>query len=169
LKVETSLEDIMAEDKKDFDGIRYRIETKSPGVFRFLFYGLVFWGVCFMAYYLFGGWSSQGEFEQKKKVRQEQTAKGGESPVASVHTEGKKEDYIAMGKKEFAARCVSCHGPEARGGIGPDLTRKEFKFGRTEQAIAESIADGRPGGMPPFKNELSHEKVEGLVAYILSL
>jgi cytochrome c oxidase cbb3-type subunit 3 len=163
------MEVTMADANKDFDGIKYRIETKSPGVFRFLFMGLIVWGVCFMAYYLFGGWSSQGEFEQKKKARQEQGAKGGESPVAVVHKEGKKEDYIAVGKKEFAARCVSCHGPEARGGIGPDLTRKEFKYGRTEQAIAESIAGGRPGGMPPFKSELSHEKIEGLVAYILSL
>ena len=159
----------MADDKKDFDGIRYRIETRSPGVFRLLFMGLIIWGLCFMAYYLFGGWSSQGEFEQKKKVRQGQAAKGEVSLPALVHKEGKKEDYIAAGKKEFAARCASCHGAEARGGIGPDLTRKEFKFGRTEQAIAESITDGRPSGMPPFKKELSHEKIEGLVAYILSL
>ena len=159
----------MADDKKDFDGIRYRIETRSPGVFRLLFMGLIIWGLCFMAYYLFGGWSSQGEFEQKKKAGQEQAAKGGESSPALVHKEGKKEDYIAAGKKEFAARCASCHGAEARGGIGPDLTRKEFKFGRTERAIVESITDGRPNGMPPFKNELSHEKIEGLVAYILSL
>ena len=159
----------MADDNKDFDGIKYRIETKSPGVFRFLFFGLIIWGVCFMAYYLFGGWSSQKEFEQKNKVRAEQAAKGGEAPAGFAHKEGKKEEYLAVGKKEFAARCVSCHGPEARGGIGPDLTRKEFKYGRTEQAIAESIAAGRPGGMPSFKNELSHEKIEGLVAYILSL
>lgn len=157
-------------EKNDFDGIEYRIEKKSPGVFRLLFWGLVAWGVAFIAYYLFGGWSSEGEFEQKKKAKQETAAKGGPPAAAPlVHKEGKKEDYIAMGKAEYAARCAVCHGPEAKGGIGPDLTRKEYKYGRTEQAIIESISEGRPDGMPPFKNELSHEKIEGLVAYVLSL
>lgn len=155
----------MAENH-DFDGIEYRIEKKSPGIFRLLFVGLVVWGVVFIAYYLFSGWSSAGEFEQKKKAKQETAAK---AAPAVAHKEGKKEDYLAMGKAEFAARCSVCHGANAKGGIGPDLTRKEYKFGRTEEAIAQSISEGRPNGMPPFKNELSHEKIEGLVAYILSL
>lgn len=158
----------MADDKKDFDGIKYRIETKSPGVFRLLFYGLVIWGVCFIAYYLFGSWSSQEEFEQKKKAKLEQAAKGG-APAAGEQKKGKPEEYLAIGKAEFAARCAVCHGADAKGGIGPDLTRKEYKYGRTAQAVAESIGEGRPGGMPSFKNELSHEKIEGLVKYILSL
>ena len=162
----------MADDNKDFDGIKYRIETKSPAVFRALFTVLIVWAVSFMAYYLFSGWSSQEEFARKKQSKQESLAKqpqGGEAPAAGAHKEGKREEYVAMGKKEFAARCVACHGADAKGGIGPDLTRKEFKYGKSEQAIAETIAEGRPGGMPPFKNDLSHEKIEGLVKYILSL
>jgi cytochrome c oxidase cbb3-type subunit 3 len=120
-----------------------------------------------MGYYLFSGWSSQAEFEQIKEAKQKQMASG--QPVPGAHREGPAVDYIAAGKKEFAAHCAVCHGPEAKGGIGPDLTRKEFKFGRTEQAISQSISDGRPGGMPGFKNDLSHEKLESLVKYILSL
>jgi cytochrome c oxidase cbb3-type subunit 3 len=162
----------MAEDKKDFDGIKYRVETKSPGVFRALFTVLIVWAVCFMAYYLFSGWSSEGEFARKKQAKQESLTKqpqGGEVPATGANLEGKQEEHVAMGKKEFAARCVACHGPDAKGGIGPDLTRKEFKYGKSEQAIAETIAEGRPGGMPSFKNDLSHEKIEGLVKYLLSL
>lgn len=160
----------MAGDDKDFDGIRYRVETKSPVVFRLLFSGLVVWAICFMAYYLFSGWSSQGEFEQKKTARQEALARGGGAvPRGEGHKEGKKEEYIAIGKAEFAARCASCHGAEAKGGIGPDLTRKEFKYGKSEAALTETISKGRPGGMPTFGNELSHEKIAGLVQYILSL
>ena len=163
----------MADDNKDFDGIRYRIETKSPGVFRALFTVLIVWAVCFMAYYLFSGWSSEGEFARKREAKQEKLTTNrpavGETPAVGAHSEGKKEDDIAIGKKEFVERCVACHGPAAKGGIGPDLTRTEFKYGKSEQAIAESIAKGRPGGMPAFKNDLSHEKIEGLVKYILSL
>jgi cytochrome c oxidase cbb3-type subunit III len=157
----------MSDDNKDYDGIRYRNETKSPLVFRALLSILVVWAVCFMGYYLFSGWSSQAEFAQKKEAKHKQLASG--QPVPGAHKEGPAVDYVAAGKKEFAARCAVCHGTEAKGGIGPDLTRKEFTFGKTEQAIMQTISDGRPGGMPGFKNDLSHEKLEGLVKYILSL
>ena len=157
----------MSDDNKDYDGIRYRAETKSPLVSRALYAILILWGVCFIGYYLFSGWSSQGEFAQKKKAKQDQLAAG--QPASGAHKEGKTEDYVAAGKKEYAARCAACHGPEAKGGIGPDLTRKEYKYGKTEQAINQSISDGRPGGMPGFKNDLSHEKLESLVKYLLSL
>ncbi|HEY6871949.1 MAG TPA: c-type cytochrome [Geobacteraceae bacterium] len=160
------------QQQHDFDGIRYRIERKSPTVFRVLFSVLVLWAVFFIAYYLFSGWSSEGEFARKQQAKSAMLAKqppGGDVPAADAHREGKKEDYIAMGKQLFAERCISCHGADAKGGIGPDLTRKEFKYGKTEQAIAETIAGGRPGGMPSFQNDLSREKIEGLVKYILSL
>jgi cytochrome c oxidase cbb3-type subunit III len=162
----------MSDEDKDFDGIRYRIETKSPKVFRVLFSVLIVWAVCFMAFYLFSGWSSEGEFAREKQAKQESKAnqpQGGEAPATGAHPEGKTENYIAMGKKVFAERCVSCHGADAKGGIGPDLTRKEYKYGKTEQALTATIAEGRPGGMPAFKNDLSHEKIEGLVKYLLSL
>ena len=152
---------------QSYDGIKYREEKKAPAVFRILFWGLVFWGVSFIGYFLFSGWSSQGEFEQKKKAREEQVAKG--TPAAGAHREGKKEEYLAVGRSEFSVRCASCHGPDGKGVIGPDLTRKEYKYGKSRQAITESISNGRPGGMPAFGKEISHEKVEGLVEYLLSL
>jgi len=154
-------------DNHNYDGIKYSEETKSPLVFRILMSVLVIWGVLFIAYFLFSGWSSSSEFEQKKKAKAAQLAASG--AVAKAHPEGKKEDYIAAGKAEFAAKCASCHGADAKGKIGPDLTRKEYKFGRTPAAITESISLGRPGGMPAFGKEISHEKIEGLVQYLLSL
>ncbi len=154
-------------DQHDYDGIRYREEKSSPAIFRLLFGGLVVWAVIFMGYYLFSGWSSEAEFLQKKKVKEEQLAKA--APALGVHKEGKKEDYLAMGKKDYAAKCASCHGAEGKGGVGTDLTRKEFTFGKTEKDIAESISKGRPGGMPDFGKELSHEQVEGLVQFVMSL
>lgn len=162
----------MSAEHNDYDGISYREETKSPLVFRILFTVLVVWGIAFMGHYLFGGWSSQGEYAQKKSAKEAMLAAEqlkGVAPAAAAHPEGKKEGYIAMGKKEFAERCAACHGASAKGGIGPDLTQANYKYGKTETAITQSISEGRPGGMPSFKNDLSHEKVEGLVAYLLSL
>ena len=157
----------MAEDKHDFDGIRYREEKGAPPIFKVLLAILVIWGIGYMGYYLFSGWSSEKEFKEKQQAKAALVAAGEKLPGA--HPEGAPADYLAMGKKEFAARCASCHGQNGKGGFAPDLTSKTFKYGRTAQAVKETITGGRPGGMPAFGNEVSHEQMEGLVQYVLSL
>ena len=163
----------MSDENKEYDGIRYRAEKHSPLVFRILFLGLVTWGVVFMGYYLFSGWSSAGEFTEIKKAKEARLAaqKEKESAQQAIPTNEEigSTKLIEKGKKEFAERCASCHGENAKGGIGPDLTRKEFKYGKSAPQVTSSIVDGRPGGMPSFKNDLSGEKIQGLVQYVLSL
>jgi cytochrome c oxidase cbb3-type subunit III len=163
----------MSDDNKDYDGIKYRQADKPPLVFKILFTVLVVWGVAFMGHYLFGGWSSIAEYEGIKKAKEvrlaTQNLKGSESTTVSTNKERKTANLAGAGKKDFAERCASCHGPDAKGGIGPDLTRKQFKYGRSAADVTQSVVEGRPGGMPSFKNDLSHEKIEGIVQYVLSL
>jgi len=163
----------MSLDHKDYDGITYNAQDKPPLVFKLLCTGLVIWGIAFMGHYLFGGWTSTGEYAQKKSAKEAilaaQQLKNVPAEAAAPIPEAKKVELLAAGKKEFAERCAACHGASAKGGIGPDLTLPNYKYGKTAQAIAQSIAEGRPGGMPSFKNDLSREKVEGLVQYLLSL
>ncbi|GFO67113.1 hypothetical protein GMLC_06920 [Geomonas limicola] len=163
----------MALEHKDYDGITYNAQDKPPLVFKLLFAGLVIWGISFMGHYLFGGWTSQGEYAQKKSAKEAmlkaQQLKDVAPQAAVPIPEAKKVELVAAGKKEFAERCAACHGASAKGGIGPDLTQVKYKFGKAPDAIAQSIAEGRPGGMPSFKNDLSKEKIEGLVQYLLSL
>ncbi|WP_224963422.1 c-type cytochrome [Geomonas subterranea] len=161
----------MSDENKEYDGIKYRVEKNSPLVFRILFFGLLTWGIIFMAYYLFSGWTSYGEYAEIKKAKEARLAvqTPGAGQAVPAHEEIRSTDLIAAGKKEFAARCASCHGADGKGGIGPDLTAKQFKYGRTAPEVTASISDGRPGGMPGFKNELSGDKIQGLVQYVLSL
>ncbi len=55
------------------DGIVEDRNQSPPVYFNILFYGLIIWGVLFMAYYLLSGWSSQQEFEQKMEIHQQQS------------------------------------------------------------------------------------------------
>ena len=55
------------------DGIVEDRQQAPPVYFNILFYGLIIWGVIFMAYYLLSGWSSDAEFQQKMNTHQEQT------------------------------------------------------------------------------------------------
>lgn len=162
----------MHDDNKEYDGIRYRPNDEPPLPFKILHRGLALWGICFIAYYLLSGWSSHGEYIQVKKAKEArlaaEKAKGGEEKLAT-HEEKRSTRDIGEGKKAFAARCASCHGAEAKGGIGPNLTARQFKYGRSAPEVTRSIVEGRPGGMPPFGNELSKEQIEGLVQYVLSL
>ena len=64
------MEDHMSEQTKkannhSYDGTTEDRNAPPPFYFNLLFYGLIIWGVVFMAYFLFSGWSSQDEFQQK--------------------------------------------------------------------------------------------------------
>jgi len=163
----------MSDENKEYDGIRYRDEKDAPLVFRILFYGLIAWGVIFAGYYLLSGWSSYGEYAQIKKAKEARLAaqaqQESEGTARPAHEEIRSTNLLDEGKKEYAARCAACHGVDGKGGIGPDLTSRKYKYGRSAPEVTASIVDGRPGGMPGFKNELSGEKVQGVVQYVLSL
>ena len=163
----------MSDGNKEYDGISYNPKDRPPFIFNLLYYGLWIWGLCFMGYFLFSGWSSYGEYAGIKKAKearlaaQKQTGAGG--VTVNTMRERTTPELISQGKKDFAVHCASCHGPAAKGGIGPDLTRKTFKYGKTAPEVTRTVLEGRPGGMPSFKNELSTDQIEGLVQYVLSL
>ncbi|SKA09050.1 cytochrome c oxidase cbb3-type subunit 3 [Trichlorobacter thiogenes] len=69
----------------------------------------------------------------------------------------------------FAELCAACHGSQARGGVGPDLSASRYKYGKNRSAIIKSILDGRAGGMPAFGSHLKPEEAAVLAEYLLSL
>lgn len=159
-------------EKQDYDGIKYREEKSSPGIFRILFTVLVIWGVIFMGYYLFSGWSSQSEADAARKVltdKKQVAHKTVEDTVLHQGSGHKVDTYIAAGKQLYAKFCAACHGENGKGPVGPDLTSSKYIYGKTRLDIAMSISEGRPNGMPAFNSQTSPEQVEGLVEYLLSL
>ena len=162
-------------EQHDYDGIKYREGNKSPAIFNILLTVLVVWGVIYMGYYLFSGWSSQAEADAAKKARDSQKQAAHKAVEASATGaaagggEHKVETYIAAGKKLFSNLCVSCHGESAKGGVGPDLTASKYKYGKARLDITKTISEGRPGGMPSFSNQISKEQVESLVEFVLTL
>ena len=160
-------------ERHDYDGIKYREENQSPAIFRILLMVLVVWGVSFMGYYLFSGWSSQTEADAVKKARdsQKQAAhKAVESTAVGTADGGHKvETYVAAGKQLFGTLCVACHGDSAKGGVGPDLTVSKYKYGKARLDITKTISEGRPGGMPSFSGQINSEQIESIVEFLLTL
>jgi putative heme-binding domain-containing protein len=59
------------------------------------------------------------------------------------------ETAIGIGRTLFANRCADCHGPDAKGKLGPDLTLRWTRGASDESAFAV-IRNGVPGSsMPP--------------------
>lgn len=67
----------------------------------------------------------------------------------------------------YAARCADCHGADATGVRGPDLTRL-WGAGATDDRVFQTIRRGVPGSIMPASTAPDVE-VEALVAYLRSL
>src|SRR5439155_12748780 len=71
--------------------------------------------------------------------------------LASAQTHDANAAALADGQKLFAANCSTCHGWDARGARGPDLTSGAWRHGSSAAEIANNIRNGIPGtGMPAF-------------------
>jgi cytochrome c oxidase cbb3-type subunit III len=77
---------------------------------------------------------------------------------------------VSAGAGLFRASCAGCHGRNATGARGPDLTRGTFRHAADDAALFRVIAMGIPGSaMPAARPQHSEPAVWQLVAYIRSL
>jgi cytochrome c oxidase cbb3-type subunit 3 len=80
------------------------------------------------------------------------------------------EATLAVGRDRFAKTCASCHGENAQGLIGPNLTDDYWIHGGAVVKVFNTIVKGVPAkGMPPWGRALSPEELGGLSSYIRSL
>ena len=76
---------------------------------------------------------------------------------------------ISEGKRLYSAyNCVGCHA-HGGGGIGPPLMDAEWIYGYAPANIYFTILEGRPDGMPSFRNKIPDHQVWQLVAYVQSM
>jgi putative heme-binding domain-containing protein len=84
--------------------------------------------------------------------------------------EAKDPAALAEGQALFRGLCSGCHGGNARGGKGPDLTDGRWIHGPTDADIARIIMNGVPKTtMKALGESLTPAQVRKCVAYIRSL
>jgi cytochrome c oxidase cbb3-type subunit III len=95
-------------------------------------------------------------------------AKGGPlDPRAAAY--GRNAFAIAQGQQLFGTmNCVGCHS-HGGGGMGPALMDAQWRYGGRIDQIAESIAKGRPNGMPAWQGKLTDQQIWQLAAYVRTL
>ena len=82
-------------------------------------------------------------------------------------------DYRAYdtneGKRLFTQyNCSGCHF-NGGGGIGPPLMDEKWIYGDKPENIYSTIIEGRPNGMPSFRQKISDGQVQQIVAYVQSM
>ena len=96
---------------------------------------------------------------------------GSNTPAASPTPSGPVGD-AAKGQEKFAATCISCHGPDAKGiaGLGKDLTTSEFAKGKADAELVAFVktasVDMPPKGGNPA---LTDQDLADIVAYVRTL
>jgi cbb3-type cytochrome c oxidase subunit III len=94
------------------------------------------------------------------------------NPVAAT------SESIAAGRQIFQRYCATCHGINAQGGSGsdisppaPDLTDNEWKHGSTDGEIFYVIKNGVPPdlNMEPWGDRINDTDIWNVVNYIDSL
>ena len=94
--------------------------------------------------------------------------------------DGATPAMVKEGKKLYEGRglCIACHGPAGRGGVGPDLTDREWWHGDgSYPAIVQQVREGIPversrsgTPMPPKGgSSLNESELRAVAAYVHSL
>jgi cytochrome c oxidase cbb3-type subunit III len=77
---------------------------------------------------------------------------------------------LAQGKEVFVSTCAACHKTDGGGNIGPNLTDAYWIHGNKATDIYRTVTEGVPAkGMPTWAPVLGEQRVEAVVAYVLSI
>ena len=80
------------------------------------------------------------------------------------------QGWMEFGASVFKGNCVSCHGADAGGLIGPNLRDDHWKNVTAITDIYGTIANGAAAGaMPAWDNRLNQNEIILLSAYVASL
>ena len=95
---------------------------------------------------------------------------GAEKPPTPEISPFQENAYgIAEGKRLYTQfNCAGCHA-NGGGGMGPALMDEEWIYGDHPANIFATIVEGRPNGMPSWRNKLTDAQVWQLVAYVQSM
>jgi len=97
---------------------------------------------------------------------------GGEAPPPPDPRDKEYEGnafHISNGQRYFEwFNCSGCHF-NGGGGIGPALMDQKWRYGGRIDQIYASIAQGRPNGMPAFKDKIPPGQIWEIAAYVRSL
>lgn len=159
----------------NYDGIE-EYDNPTPGWWTWLFILSIIFAIF---YYLIMNIVSQGKLSPAAYHEREQAEytkrQFGElvdvkPDNASLFKLMGEERWRSAGGAIFQSNCVACHGKNAQGDIGPNLTDDFYIYVKKLSDIPDVVSVGRNNGsMPAWNTRLSKEEILVVSAYVASL
>jgi cytochrome c oxidase cbb3-type subunit 3 len=143
-------------------------DNPIPLWFNVSFYGAIVFGIFYIFYYDFSGWSQVSQY-QAQVARVEAKVAATRPSLPSENPYRGDPEAIKEGATVFATICAACHKPDGTGLVGPSLVDPYWKYGHTDAELFETVSKGRPGGMPAWGAQLGNEKIWKVLAYVETL
>jgi cytochrome c oxidase cbb3-type subunit III len=173
VKAKEDLDTLLMRDHS-YDGIM-ELDNKAPAWFQFLFYITILFAVVYMVNFhvLKKDNLMIDEYTQEMTAAQQEKdvlmKSGGFINETNVTVLNSPEDLKA-GKDIFVTNCVSCHGNNGEGTVGPNLTDDYWIHGGGIKNVFATISNGVPAkGMITWKAQLNPKQIQQAASYVLSL
>jgi cytochrome c oxidase cbb3-type subunit 3 len=158
----------------EFDGIR-ELDNRIPPWFSTLFIGTIVFGVAYLLDYHVLGSSPLMADEYRNEI-----AAADLQHRIRIASEGSIDEnaLVALvdpealnrGKSEFKKYCVSCHGSDGQGVVGPNLTDDYWIHGGGIKNVYTTIKQGIPAkGMISWQLVFTPKQIQEIASYVLSL
>ena len=158
----------------EYDGIR-EYDNPTPGWWTWIFMLTIVYSFFYLLYYHNGAVdrSLLSSYDQAvaDNLRLQFSEIGElEGDQATVLKYMNDEKWLKVGEIVYKGNCVSCHGQDAAGLVGPNLTDEHWKGVKKLTDIVRIVRDGAANGaMPPWKTRLHPNEVVLVSSYIASL
>lgn len=160
--------------EEDFDGIT-ELDNRVPPWFNYLFGATVIFAVVYMVNYhiLKTGPLPLAEYSEEISsadlMRRVRLASEGEIDEGTLSAM-KDEASLREGMEKYNKNCVSCHGSQGGGIVGPNLTDPYWIHGGGVKNIFATIKNGVPAkGMISWKLVFTPKEMQQIASYILTL
>ena len=157
-----------------YDGIQ-EFDNPLPGWWKWMFIGSILFAFPYAAYYHGGGEgrSAAAHYDQALAANiRLQFAEIGELSLdrESVVKFLYEPSWLRVGQTVFKTNCVSCHGADGGGLVGPNLTDDHYKNVKDIGDILTVLQNGaNAGAMPAWKNRMSANELVLAASYVASL
>jgi cytochrome c oxidase cbb3-type subunit 3 len=155
----------------DYDGIR-EFDNPLPNWWLAIFFLTTVFGYGYWLHYHVAktGTSILAEFAADQAEAARKLADSGKGLTDELLvTLSKDPATTSSGEKTFKQLCVQCHGEQAEGKVGPNLTDEFWLHGNKPTEIYKSVAGGYVAkGMPSWLPTIGPERTRQVVSYVLT-
>ena len=158
----------------NYDGIQ-ELDNPTPGWWTWIFVLTFVWGVIYIIVAFAGGDELSPEAFYKHDLIEALKAQYGQlgdvkSDTPTLVRLMNDEKWNRVGASIFQSNCISCHGVDASGVAGPNLTDNVYIHVKQISDIPDVVTNGRKNGaMPAWKDRLLPVERVLVSAYVASL